>query len=296
MQGLGDYLIPGGIAFIMLGIGLGLRFSDFSRVFLRPKAILFGLFGQFFLLPLIAFGMAWVLPIDPLHKVGLVLIASAPGGTASNLVTHMLKGRVALSVSLTSLNSFGILLSIPLYLNLALASFMQTESTIEIGFWDTFFQILTTVVIPVVIGVLVNEYGPKEMVKSMQQPLRYILPGVLFLIFSYTIFVEDSGSQTVAFQEHYPLFIPLIAFNLSTMLLGYFFSRWGGIRHVGAYTIAVELGLQNAALAIFIASQVLERAEISMVAVMYSSFSFFSTWLIAWLLKHEMHKKLGIDL
>lgn len=296
MQSLGDFLIPGGIALIMFGIGLGLRFSDFSRVFLRPKAILFGLLGQFFLLPLIAFIMAWALPIDPLHKVGLVLIASAPGGTASNLVSHMLKGRVALSVSLTSFNSFGILLSIPLYLNLALGWFMGTETEISIGFWDTFREILLTVVLPVIAGVLLREYGPKEAIQKLQQPLRYILPAILFLIFSYAIFVEDGGSQTQAFQNNFTLFIPLIAFNLGTMLLGYFFSRWGGVKHVGAYTIAVELGLQNAALAIFIASQVLERPEISMVAVMYSSFSFFSTWFFAWLLKHRMHQKLGIDL
>lgn len=296
MQSLGDFLIPGGIALIMFGIGLGLRFSDFSRVFLRPKAILFGLLGQFFLLPLIAFFMAWALPIDPLHKVGLVLIASAPGGTASNLVSHMLKGRVALSVSLTSFNSFGILLSIPLYLNLALGWFMGTETEISIGFWDTFREILLTVVLPVIAGVLLREYGPKEAIQKLQQPLRYILPAILFLIFSYAIFVEDGGSQTQAFQNNFTLFIPLIAFNLGTMLLGYFFSRWGGVKHVGAYTIAVELGLQNAALAIFIASQVLERPEISMVAVMYSSFSFFSTWFFAWLLKHRMHQKLGIDL
>lgn len=296
MQSVGDYLIPGGIALIMFGIGLGLRFSDFSRVFLRPKAILFGLLGQFLLLPAIAFIMAWALPIDPLHKVGLVLIASAPGGTASNLVTHMLRGRVALSVSLTSFNSFGILLSIPLYLNLALAWFMHTETEISIGFWDTFKEILSTVVLPVIAGVLLREYGPKEAIQKLQQPLRIILPAILFLIFSYAIFIEDGGSQTEAFKEHYLLYIPLIAFNLGTMLLGYFLSRWGGIRHVGAYTIAVELGLQNAALAIFIASQVLERPEISMVAVMYSSFSFFSTWFFAWLLKHELHKKAGVEL
>lgn len=279
----------------MLGIGLSLHFRDFGRVFLRPKGILVGLAGQFFVLPALAFLMAWLLPIDPLYKVGLVLIASAPGGTASNLVTHMLKGRVALSVSLTSFNSFGILLSIPLYLNLALFWFLGTESEISIGFMDTFKEILFTVVIPVVLGIALNEYGPHRFIAKLQQPLRYILPAVLFLIFAYHIFFEDDGAQSIAFTENKILYLPLIFFNLVTMSLGYFLARWSGIRHDGAYTIAVELGLQNAALAIFIATQVLERSQISLVAVMYSSFSFFSTWLIAWLFKHKLgpDKKLG---
>ncbi len=288
MQNFGDYLIPGGIAFIMLGIGLSLHFRDFSRVFLRPKGILVGLAGQFFLLPAIAFFMAWLLPIDPLHKVGLILIAAAPGGTASNLVTHMLKGRVALSVSLTSFNSFGILLSIPLYLNLALFWFLGTESEISIGFMDTFKEILFTVVIPVISGVLLNEYGPHKLISKLQQPLRFILPGVLFVIFAYHIFLEDGGAQSESLGENYFLYLPLALFNVVTMIIGYFLARWSGIRHDGAYTISVELGLQNAALAIFIATQVLERSEISLVAVIYSSFSFFSTWLVAWLLKHRL--------
>lgn len=290
MQNIGDYLIPGGIAFIMLGIGLSLKFKDFSRVFLRPKGILIGLSGQFFFLPALAFLMAWLLPIDPLHKVGLVLIASAPGGTASNLVTHMLKGRVALSVSLTSFNSLGILLSIPLYLNLALFWFMGTESEISIGFLDTFTEIAYTVVLPVVAGILLNEYGPHKLIVKLQEPLRFILPGVLFLIFGYHIFLEDDGSQTTALMANYGLFIPLILFNMGTMIIGYFLSIWAGMKHDGAYTISIELGLQNAALAIFIATQVLERSEISLVAVMYSSFSFFSTLLIAWLLKRKYGK------
>ncbi len=288
MQNIGDYLIPGGIAFIMLGIGLSLHFRDFGRVFLRPKGIIIGLSGQFIALPVLAFIMAWVLPIDPLYKVGLVLIACAPGGTASNLVTHMLKGRVALSVSLTSFNSFGILLSIPLYLNLALYWFLGTESDIRIGFMDTFKEILFTVVIPVLVGILLNEYGPKRTIASLQRPLRFVLPAVLFAIFAYTIFFEDGGSQSAAFTENYILFMPLVFFNVGTMVIGYFFSRWLGIRHDGSYTIAVEFGLQNAALAIFIAVQVLEKPEIALIAIMYSSFSFFTTWLVGWLLKHRL--------
>lgn len=286
----GDYLIPGGIAFIMLGIGLSLRFKDFARVFLRPKGILIGLSGQFIGLPLIAFLMAFLLPMEPWHKVGLVLLASAPGGTASNLVTHMLRGRVALSVSLTSFNSLGILITVPIYLNLALHWFLGEEASLSLSFLDTAREIATTVILPVVLGILLNEYGPELLIRKIQQPLRWVLPAVLFFIFGYTIFIEDGGSQTLAFAEHAWLFAPLIVFNVTTMVLGYVYAKSTGIRPDGAFTIAIELGLQNAALAIFIATQILEQADAALIAIMYSSFSFFSTLAVAWALKRYWPK------
>ena len=282
-----ELLVPLAIALIMFGIGLNLRFKDFHRVFLRPKAILVGLACQFFLLPAVAFLMAWLLPIDPYFKVGLVLIASAPGGTASNLVSHMLKGRVALSVSMTSLNSLGILVSIPLYLSLAMHWFLHNDAVIQIGFEDTFKEILTTVVLPVVAGVLSHEYGPRNFILSLQQPLRYILPLLLLGVFGFALFLDNGGDQTTAFWANIDLFFPLLFFNVLTMVLGFWIAGKSGIKHSGAFTIAVEMGLQNAALAIFIATSVLNNSDISLVAVMYSSFTFFSTWLFAWLLKHR---------
>lgn len=283
-----DLLVPLAIALIMFGIGLSLNFKDFKRVFLRPKAILVGLACQFILLPLVAFIMAWLLPIDPYFKVGLVLIASAPGGTASNLVTHMLKGRVALSVSMTSFNSLGILLTIPIYLSLAMHWFLHNDTQIEIGFADTFREILLTVVLPVVGGVLSHEYGSRTLIESLQQPLRYILPLLLLAVFGFALFLDNGGEQTTAFWDNIELFFPLLFFNAFTMALGFLIAQKAGIKHSGAFTIAVEMGLQNAALAIFIATSVLQNSDISLVAVIYSSFTFFSTWLFAWLLKHRL--------
>lgn len=281
-------IMPIAIAIIMFGIGINLKFKDFSRVFMHPKAILVGLGAQFLLLPLIAFLMAWLLPLAPLYKVGLILIASVPGGTASNLVTHMLKGRVALSVSLTSFNSFGILLSIPLYLSLAIELFLNEHtSEISIGILDTFKEILFTVVLPVVAGVLVNEYGPQRWIDKSRKPLRWILPAILFAVFSYALFFAG-GIPKVSFFENVNLYIPLLFFNVFTMFLGFYLARFTGIRHDGAFTIAVEMGLQNSALAILIATNILHSPEISLIAVIYSSFTFFSTWLIAWFMKHHL--------
>lgn len=287
MDEASQVIMPIAIALIMFGIGLNLKFKDFSRVFLHPKAILIGLGAQFILLPFIAFIMAWLLPLDPLYKVGLILIASVPGGTASNLVTHMLKGRVALSVSLTSFNSFGILLSIPLYLSLAIEFFLHEQTEISIGILATLREILFTVVLPVIAGVLLNEFGPRRKLERLREPLRWILPAILLLVFSYALFFGSSGTK-VNFFDHLNLYIPLLFFNVFTMLVGFYLARYSGIRHDGAFTIAIEMGLQNSALAILIATNILQSAEMSLMAAIYSSFTFFSTWLIAWFMKHRL--------
>ena len=282
--------MPIAIAVIMYGIGITLKFKDFKRVFIYPKAIITGLTAQIILLPLVAFILCWFLPIDPVYKVGIVLLASAPGGTASNLVTTMLKGRVALSVSMTSFNSFIILFSIPLFVNLALGFFLGKQTTIELSFVNTFREILFTVVLPVMAGIITNEYTSSRRTYYIKKPLRFVLPGLLLLVFAYGLFFED-GDQPVALIDNVELFLPLIFFNLITMAIGYWVAKLAGIDHDGRYTISVEMGLQNSALAIYIATQILESSEISLVAVIYSSFTFFSTWGIAWMMKHYLKER-----
>jgi len=283
-----NWLMPLAIAVIMYGIGLTLRFKNFERVFIYPKSMLLGLGSQVILLPIIAFLLAWVLPIDPLYKVGIVLIASAPGGTASNLVTAMLKGRVALSVSMTSFNSFIILVSIPFYVSTALYFFMGETSEITLSVDQTLVEILETVVIPVVLGVLTNEYAPKSVTDPMKKPLRWVLPGLLLGVFAYALFF-DEVEQSAEFLGNIELLIPLVFFNLLTMFVGYKVAQAAKLKVRDRFTIAVEMGLQNAALAIFIATQVLESSEVALVAILYSSFTFFSTWGVGWLMKHFPH-------
>jgi BASS family bile acid:Na+ symporter len=280
-----DWVMPVAIGIIMYGIGVTLKFKNFKNVFLYPKSMLLGLSSQVILLPLIAFAMAAVLPIDPLYKVGMVLIASAPGGTASNLVTSMLRGRVALSVSMTSFNSFIILFSIPFYVSTALYLFVGKTSEISLSVDQTLVEILQTVVVPVVLGVLTNEYGPKRITDWIKKPLRILLPALLLAVFGYALFF-DNGNQSVEFLSHLELLIPLVFFNFITMYVGYKVAQGANLKTRDRFTIAVEMGLQNAALAIFIATQILESSEIALVAILYSSFTFFSTWGIGWLMKH----------
>lgn len=288
--------MPLSIALIMFGIGLDLSFKDFRRVFVHPRAILTGLAAQLFLLPLIAFLLIFFWPIDSVYKIGIMLLVACPGGTASNLVTKMLKGRVALSVSLTAFNSFIILFSIPLVVHFAFMIFGENGEEISLSFGKTMSDVLFTVIFPVIAGILLNEYYGYKFGDKLYKALRYILPGIMLLAFIVVIFF-DENQRDVEYLEHLSLYIPLIILNITTIIAGYFAAKRLKLKHSSAYTIGVEMGLQNSVLALFIANQVLEDKGISLVAMLYGSFSLITTFVGGWVLKHyfgnEEHKQLG---
>jgi BASS family bile acid:Na+ symporter len=289
MQTLLDYLLPVSIGVMMFGIGLNLEFKDFKHVFKAPKAVLFGLFGQLVLLPLVGFGIASIFPIDPIYKLGIVLISACPGGTSSNIMTYMLKGRVALSVSITAFNSFVIVLTIPIILNLAFQTFLNQDQQVELSMLDTLWEVVYTVLLPVSAGSIVHHFFWKN-IEKLKSSLRYILPGILFAVFSLVL-LEESGSGGKSLIEYWELFIPALILNVFVMFLGFLTSGFIGINHEGKYTIAIEMGLQNSALAIFLANNVLDIDGLSVVAVLYGGFSFFSTLIVAYAMKNWMQKK-----
>lgn len=283
MEGILSYLLPISIGIIMLGIGFNLKISDFKRVFIAPKAILSGLFGQLVILPLIGFTIAYLSPIEPVFKLGIVLIASCPGGTSSNLVTYMLKGRVALSVSITAFNSFLIILTIPFFLDIGFQAFIAKELQVSLSLQQTFFEVLYTVLIPVLLGMLINYYAPK-FTDRLKKPLRYILPLLLLFVFTLVLLNEnDNGGMDLS--EYTWLLIPAFILNIVVMLIGFISSGLIGINHEGKYTIAIEMGLQNSALAIFLANNVLQYDGLAVIAVIYGGFSFFSTFILAYIMK-----------
>jgi len=268
-------LLPIALAIIMFGIGLNLRFSDFRHVIIAPKAVLFGLLGQMVLLPAIALLIAFIYPMDPLFKLGLVLIAACPGGTASNLVTFILRGRVALSVALTAFNSFLIVLTIPLIVGLGSYLFMGQTKEVSLSAGYVFEEIILTVIVPVLAGMFFNSWVP-HYTEKLKKPMRYILPAILLGVFSVVLF-GDNGNGASEVLDNFHLLIPVLLLNVLTMVIGYFSSGWVGIRHTGRYTIAIEMGLQNSALAIFLATRILQQDDLALMAVIYGSTSFFVT-------------------
>jgi BASS family bile acid:Na+ symporter len=274
--------MPIAIAIIMFGIGINLSFKDFAQIFVRPKAVIAGLVAQMIMLPAIAFLLNEFWDISPLLKVGFILIAACPGGTTSNLVTLFLKGRLALSVTLTAFNSFLILFTIPLIVNLALLTYMGREAHINLPFTATLLEIFLSVLLPTIAGMLLKQYKPAT-ADSLTKPLNYVMTGFLFVVFLGIIFFENEGNQSI--WRYSNIFFPAFMLNLTTMFAGYLLSLLVGIRNRGRFTIAIQVGLQNSALAIYVASKMLGQTEMAMVAVVYGSFTLFSTALWAWIMK-----------
>jgi BASS family bile acid:Na+ symporter len=284
------YFLPVTLAIITLGMGLSITHRDFKNVFFRPRAVLIGICCQILLLPLIAFGIAMLTNIDPYFKVGLIIIAACPGGATSNLVTYLLNGNVALSISMTALNSIITLVSIPVNVSLALMVFLHTEAEIHLDVWDTILKVFLLTIVPAYIGVTIR-HRKSAFAERLNRPLKVILPLILLVVYLGVLFI-DEGSETATRWDFFNLMPYALLLNAFSMFLGWQIAYLAKLKRVDRYTIAIEVGLQNSALAIFVASTLLGSREMALVAVVYGSFTFFSTAFFGWGIKRISKEKL----
>ena len=179
-------LLPITIAVITLGMGLSINASDFRNVFTHPRAITIGICCQMLLLPAIAFAIAALSNIDPIYKVGLIIISASPGGATSNLVTYLLNGNVALSISMTVINSIITLITIPVIVSLGLFYFTSAEADISLPVGTTILKIFLVTILPASAGVSIRHYF-HDLADKLQKPLHYILPLLLLAIYAGVI-------------------------------------------------------------------------------------------------------------
>ncbi len=278
-----EYALPATLAIIMGGMGLSLEVKDFKQILIYPKPILTGLFSQMIVLPLIAFLIVGFTNLDPYIKVGFILIAACPGGTASNLVTHLLKGNLALCISLSAINSLLILISLPLIVNLALMLFVGDAAEISLPVMQTIIKIFFVIALPVFTGMMIRSWN-RTLANKLEKPLRYILTGLLLSVFIVVIFF-DQRKESASIQDYLEILPFALALNFASMLAGLFIAYFMKTGKRNSYTISVEVGLQNSALAIFVASTLLNNHRMAVVAVIYSSFTFFSTALFGYIAK-----------
>ena len=241
--------IPFGLAVIMFGLGLNLSVTDFVNLLKRPKPAVFGLFSQLFFFPLMAFALVKVLPVSPEVGLGLVLLASCPGGATSNLFTHLAGGVIALSVSLTAISSIVTVFTIPLILGVTLESFGFGESPISLSFGKMMLQLVLLTWVPISMGMVTRKHKPTLVPKMDGWVKRF---SVVFLVLLISL---------VILKERYQFGMMLRQAGLGSMLLNAIALGIGGI---GGWvlrldfkervTVALEVGVQNGAMAILIAS------------------------------------------
>lgn len=280
-----DLLIDLVLAFITMSLGLNLTKLDFKRLFVAPKSLTVGLFAQMALLPLAAFFMMKFTDFSPGIKVGFIIISVCPGGVTSNLVSYLLRGNVALSISLTVMNGLLCMFTIPIFVNMALEYYFHQETVIELPVLGTIQHIAMVTVLPATIGVYIRRKYT-SIANNLQPILKYLLPLLLLIIFLIKIFVPvEKGGIELSQNEIWALSGWVLLQNFSGILLGYLTGFLFKLSFQNKITIIIEVGLHNTALALLIAGNLLRNVEMQKPVLVYAMFTFFSTLLFAWLIK-----------
>jgi BASS family bile acid:Na+ symporter len=236
-------------------------------------------------LPLVAFILMVFSDFSSETKVGFLIIALCPGGVTSNLVSFLLKGNIALSISLTVINGLLCMFTIPLLTNWSLTYFIGNEADISLPVLSTIQHIALVTVLPATIGVFIRGRLPELAVRIIPI-LKYLLPALLFVIFTVKIFAPaDKGGILLSKQEIIDQGYWVLLLNFLSMILGYILGMLFKIDFKNKITIIVEVGLQNTALALLIAGNILKNTEMQKPAMVYAIFTFVSTFIFGWLIK-----------
>ena len=237
-------ILPIALAFIMLTLGLSLTSQDFLRIIRQPKDFILGIFSQIIILPIVAFFLIKVWPISPELAIGLMIIAVAPGGVTSNILTSFAKGDVALSISLTAIISILSVITIPLVLSLSL-SILDSNYLSDVSLLDISLKMFLIVTVPVILGMLFS-----KILNSFKKIAKNISAILFFLVLLGAILAERENVIKYFAQAG---LITLIL-NVVMMLIAYFLSK-SLIEDVSKQrAITIECGLQNGTLALVVAN------------------------------------------
>lgn len=272
--------LPISLAIIMLGMGMSLVPADFKRIFKYPKAIFIGLTNQLIFLPIIGFLLAVAFNLSPVMAVGLMILASCPGGPTSNLITQICKGNIALSVTLTALASFISILTIPFILSFATSYFdNNSDVIIKLPILDTILQILVITIIPISIGMLIRKYRSAFAIR-MEKPMR-IASTVIFIIVFILVIAANAEKLVPGMKE---TGLVTLILNVATMGLGFLTARLFKLNFKNSISITVESGIQNGTLAFVIATTILNNVEMGIPVGTYSIWMFVTGGILMWVL------------
>lgn len=268
--------LPIALLLIMGSLGLSLTVADFRRVALRPRGVAVGLGNLFLLSPLLAFGVATLLDLDPVLAVGLVLLGSTPGGTTANLMTHLARGDVALSVSMTALSSIAAVATVPLYLGLAVHHFDASVDA-DVSTLGVALRVLLITVVPLALGMRVRARRPAWAEANQDRAKVVAIAAFLAVIAAAT--ASEFDRLLDAFAE---LAMAALTLNLLAMSCSFAIARAARLDLAQCTAVALELGVHNGTVAIAVATLIDDR--LATPAIVYSVFMYgtagaFATFL-----------------
>ncbi len=271
-------ILPLSLAIIMIGMGMSLTIDDFKRVLVYPKATILGLFNQLIMLPIIGFVLVSVFSIEPMMAVGFMIIVACPGGVTSNLITHVAKGDIALSITMTAISSFVTIVTIPLIVSYAIFHFMgDGKAVVEMDVLDAILKVMVITIIPITIGMLIRHFKP-AFAQQMDKPMR-IASTVIFVLILVGIIIAN---RAILLESIKRVGFIAILLNVLTMSLGYFTAKIFKLNIRQSISIMIENGIQNGTLAIVIATTILSKPELSVPAAVYSLMMFATGAFVMW--------------
>ncbi len=272
------------LALIMLGLGLGLKIDDFTRILKTPKDFFVGFFSQLIILPLVAYLLIITLKVPPEIAIGVMIIAAAPGGVTSNILTKFANGDVALSISLTAVISLISIITVPLIIFSSADLFGITDISQNISMTGIALKMFLVVTVPVILGMIIRKFA-ENFVNSKIQIFEK-LNIILFVIFFIAAFYEERESfLDFLMQAGFITFI----LNITMMIVAYYLGKTfaSGIKQQKC--IALECGLQNGTLAIFVSTQIFGTDIVYITpTAAYALIMYITGFILVFLLKNKV--------
>ena len=258
---------------VMFGMGLALNLHDFQVVFSRPKDIIIGCLAQFTVMPLLAWGLTKVFQLDEALALGVILVGCCPGGTASNVITYLAKGDLALSVGMTGVSTVLAPLLTPLL------TWLLAGESIHVDVAGMLLSILWVVILPIVLGLIIKSLWPKFTEKAMDY-----LPAFSSVAIAFTVSIVISANASKLLASGMLIIIVVVLHNLFGLGLGYLIGRLLGMSEPKKRAVSIEVGMQNSGLASSLAT--LHFAAYPMATIPGAIFSVWhniSGAIVAWL-------------
>jgi len=277
-----DIFLPLALAFIMFALGLGLTGGDFLRVVKQPRDFFVGAFSQIILLPIIAFILVkiWPIALSPELAIGVMIIAAAPGGETSNLITSFAKGDVALSISLTAIISLLCVVTIPFIVLTSVELLGGSNITQDISLFNMSRDMFFIVTVPVILGMLLRRFASGAALKC--EPIAKKVSIALFVLVLFGAITAERENVISYFAQAGLITLLL---NVVMMIVAYYVAHLLASGKEQKKCITIECGLQNGTLAIFVATSIFGGGMYVIPAATYSLIMFATSLIFVYLVR-----------
>jgi len=273
---------PIALALIMLGLGLGLTLVDFKKILQTPRIFLLGIFSQIILLPIIAFVLILLIKVPLGIALGFIIIAAAPGGVTSNVMTKFANGDVALSISLTAVTSLISIVSVPIIVFTSANLLGLSDLQKEISITSIALKMAGVVTLPVIIGMFIRRYAENLISSNLKFIER--ITGLLFLIVFAAIWIEEKNNILSYLSQ---AGIIVLALNILMMTVAYYLAKIFASNIKQRKCIALECGLQNGTLAVFVATQIFDEIIYIVPTAAYALIMYITAFIFMYFVRNS---------